>query len=215
MKSNPLTVSGSRRSTLLRIAIAAAVFGVAACDRGGVNAPSGSTAPFTAVDITGATYAAKLALYDPEGRLRTLEEFRGKVVVVFFGFTQCPDVCPTTLNDIAQTRRLLGEEGRRVQPIFVTVDPQRDTPELLKAYAASFGDDVVALRGDDQQTKAAAQEFKVFYARVAGKSAESYTIDHTAGAWVFDPKGRVRLFMRHGQSAESLAADIRRLLAAG
>ena len=180
---------------------------------GGGTSAGGSAGSFTAVDITGASYASKLNLPDANGQLRSLEEFKGKVVIVFFGYTQCPDVCPTTLNDIAQMRKALGEQGARVQPVFVTVDPQRDTPELVKAYAASFGEDVVALRGDEAQTKATAQEFKVFYSRVAGKTAETYTVDHTAGAWVFDPQGRVRLFMRHGQSAEAMKADVSRLLA--
>jgi protein SCO1/2 len=134
-------------------------------------------------------------------------------VVVFFGFTQCPDVCPTTLAELAAVRKALGADGARVQPIFVSVDPQRDTPEVLKAYAQAFGDDVVALRGDEAQTKAAAQEFKVFYSKVPGKTPDTYTIDHTAGSYVFDTQGRIRLFMRHGQPAAAVEADIRRLLA--
>lgn len=194
-----------------------AALALSACGKGGAEgAASGSSAGgFTAVDITGASYASKLALPDPEGKVRSLEEFKGKVVIIFFGYTQCPDVCPTTLNDIAQMRKALGADGAKVQPIFVTVDPQRDTPELIKAYAANFGEDVVALRGDEAQTKATAQEFKVFYSRVAGKTAETYTVDHTAGAWVYDTQGRVRLFMRHGQNAEAMKADITRLLAGG
>lgn len=181
------------------------------CERSGPGAPP--AAGFTAIDITGASYAGKLELPDAGGTVRRLEDFKGKVVVVFFGYTQCPDVCPTTLADLAQVRKALGEQGARVQPVFVTVDPERDTPELLKAYAANFGDDVVALRGDAAQTKAAAQEFKIFYARVAGKTPETYTIDHTAGSYVFDPQGRVRLFMRHGQAAPTVQADLARLLA--
>jgi protein SCO1/2 len=198
--------------------VVAAALVLSGCSRegqggAGSGASGGSGSAFTAVDITGASYASKLELPDPSGQVRRLDEFKGKVVVVFFGYTQCPDVCPTTLNDIAQMRKALGPDGARVQPVFVTVDPQRDTPEILKAYAASFGDDVVALRGDEAQTKATAQEFKVFYSRVAGKTPDGYTIDHTAGAWVFDPQGRVRLFLRHGQSAAAMQADITRLLA--
>ena len=193
--------------------------GLAACGKAGDSQGAAGTSAaaaaggFTAVDITGASYASKLNLPDSQGQMRSLEEFKGKVVIVFFGYTQCPDVCPTTLNDIAQMRKALGEQGARIQPIFVTVDPQRDTPELIKAYAANFGEDVVGLRGDEAQTKTTAQEFKVFYSKVAGKTAETYTMDHTAGAWVFDTQGRVRLFMRHGQSAEAMKADISRLLA--
>lgn len=181
---------------------------LSACDR--ASAPA-----FNGVDITGASYAQKLELPDADGRLRRLDEFKGKVVIVFFGFTHCPDVCPTTLSDIAQARQALGADGARVQPIFVTLDPERDTPEVLKAYVQAFGPDVVGLRGDAEQTKAVAQEFKVFYSRVPGKTADSYTLDHTAGAWVFDPQGRVRLFTRHGQPQSALLGDLRRLLAAG
>lgn len=202
----------TRRGALGALSLAAAL-ALSACSKSDTGEGAKVPGTFKAVDITGANYANRLQLPDPEGKLRSLEEFKGKVVIVFFGFTQCPDVCPTVLNDIAQMRKGLGADGAKVQPIFVTVDPTRDTPELLKAYAASFGDDVLALRGDDQQTKAAAQEFKVFYARVPGKTADSYTIDHTAGAWVFDAKGRVRLFMRHGQTPAEMQADVARLLA--
>ena len=206
-------ISNTRRvfSSLL---IAVAALGLGACGERGASAPASSTAGgFTAIDITGASYANKLELPDPSGQMRRLDEFKGKVVVVFFGFTQCPDVCPTTLAELAAVRRALGADGARVQPIFVSVDPQRDTPEVLKAYAQAFGDDVVALRGDEAQTKAAAQEFKVFYSKVPGKTPDTYTIDHTAGSYVFDTQGRIRLFMRHGQPAAAVEADIRRLLA--
>ena len=178
------------------------------------SASGSSVGAYTAIDITGASYANALELPDPDGRLRRLDEFKGKVVVVFFGYTQCPDVCPTTLAELAAVRKALGPDGARVQPVFVSVDPQRDTPEVLKAYAQAFGDDVLALRGDDAQTKAAAQAFKVFYAKVPGKTADTYTIDHTAGSYVFDTQGRIRLFMRHGQPAAAIEADLRRLLAA-
>lgn len=206
-------ISNTRRvfSSLL---IAVAALGLGACGERGASAPASSTGGgFTAIDITGASYANKLELPDPSGQMRRLDEFKGKVVVVFFGFTQCPDVCPTTLAELAAVRKALGADGARVQPIFVSVDPQRDTPEVLKAYAQAFGDDVVALRGDEAQTKAAAQEFKVFYSKVPGKTPDTYTIDHTAGSYVFDTQGRIRLFMRHGQPAAAVEADIRRLLA--
>jgi protein SCO1/2 len=206
-------ISNTRRvfSSLL---IAVAALGLGACGERGASAPASSAeGGFTAIDITGASYANKLELPDPSGQMRRLDEFKGKVVVVFFGFTQCPDVCPTTLSELAAVRKALGADGARVQPIFVSVDPQRDTPEVLKAYAQAFGDDVVALRGDEAQTKAAAQEFKVFYSKVPGKTPDTYTIDHTAGSYVFDTQGRIRLFMRHGQPAAAVEADIRRLLA--
>lgn len=188
-------------------------FLLSACDRGGAGGSAASPGGFTAIDISGASYANKLELPDPDGRLRRLDEFKGKVVVVFFGYTQCPDVCPTTLAELAQVRKALGADGARVQPVFVSLDPARDTPEVLKAYAQSFGDDVVALRGDEAQTKATAQDFKVFFAKVPGKSPDIYTMDHTAGSYVFDPQGGVRLFMRHGQPAAAIEADIKRLLA--
>lgn len=168
---------------------------------------------FKGIDITGADYARELSLPDPDGRVRSLGEFQGRVVVVFFGFTQCPDVCPTTLVELATVKQRLGERGQRVQGVFVSVDPERDTPELLKAYVANFDPSFVALRGSPEQTMAAAKHFKVFYAKVPGKTATSYTIDHTAGAYIFDTRGRVRLFTRHGTGVDALVHDIGLLLA--
>jgi protein SCO1/2 len=147
--------------------------------------------------------------------VRTLAEFKGKVVVVFFGFTQCPDVCPTTLAELAAAKRELGADGARVQGIFVTVDPARDTPEVLRAYVAAFDPSFVALRGSDEQTLATAKSFKVYYNKVEGRTPGSYTIDHTAGSYVFDAQGRVRLFTRHGTGQAALVSDLRRLLAEG
>ena len=167
---------------------------------------------FKSIDITGAEYAQRLDLPDAEGKPRTLADFKGKVVVVFFGFTQCPDVCPTALAEIAEVKKALGADGARVQPVFVTVDPERDTPEVLKAYVGGFGPDFVALRGTLEQTQAAAKEFKVFFAKVPGKTEGSYTIDHTAGLFVLDGAGRVRLFARNGGGAEALAGDVTLLL---
>ena len=167
---------------------------------------------FKNIDITGATYAQALSLPDADGKPRTLAEFKGKVPIVFFGYAQCPDVCPGTLAEIAEARQRLGADGAKVQPVFVTVDPERDTAEVLKAYVAGFGPDVVALRGSVEQTHAAAKDFKIFFAKVPGKEAGSYTIDHTAGAYVFDPQGRVRLFVRYGAGVESLTSDLKLLL---
>ncbi len=168
---------------------------------------------FKAIDITGAAYARELALPDTAGRARSLADFKGKVVVVFFGFAQCPDVCPTTLAEIAEVKKQLGADGDKVQAVLVTVDPERDTPEVLTAYVANFGRDFVALRGTPEETVAAAKAFKVFFAKVPGKTEGSYTVDHTAGSFVFDPQGKVRLFVRHGGGAEAMAADIKLLLA--
>jgi protein SCO1/2 len=167
---------------------------------------------FKNIDITGAAYAAALSLPDVDGKTRTLAEFKGKVVIVFFGFAQCPDVCPSTMAEIAEVRQTLGPAGAKVQPIFVTVDPERDTAPVLKAYVRSFGDDVVALRGTLEQTQSAARDFKVFFSKVPGKSEGSYTIDHTAGLFVFDPNGQVRLFVRYGGGADALAQDVKLLL---
>ena len=168
---------------------------------------------FQGVDITGADYAQELNLTDADGKPRQLADFKGKVTVVFFGYTQCPDVCPTTLLELAQVKKGLGADGARVQGVFVTVDPERDTPELLKAYVANFGADFVALRGTPEQTKAAAKNFKVFYNKVPGKTETSYTVDHTAGSYVFDASGRVRLFTRYGMGPEALTSDLKALLA--
>jgi protein SCO1/2 len=168
---------------------------------------------FKNIDITGAEYAKSLSLPDVDGKTRTLEEFKGKVVVVFFGFAQCPDVCPTTLAEIAQVREKLGAAGAKIQPVFVTVDPERDTPAVLREYVKPFGGDVVALRGSLEQTQAAARSFKVFFAKNPGKTEGSYTIDHTAGSYVFDTKGRVRLFVRYGGGFESWLDDMKLLLA--
>ncbi len=168
---------------------------------------------FHALDITGADYARGFELPDPDGRVRTLAEFKGRLVIVFFGFTQCPDVCPTALLQIAQARQQLGADGARVQGVFVTVDPERDTPAVLKAYVGNFGADFVALRGSAEQTQALAKDFKVFYAKVPGKTEGSYSMDHTAGAYVFDTQGRIRLFTRHGAPVDALVGDLKRLLA--
>ena len=172
-------------------------------------------AAFKAVDITGAPYAQDFDLPDVTGQRRHLSDFKGKVVVVFFGFTQCPDVCPTTLLELAEARKLLGADGARVQGVFITVDPERDSAELLKAYVASFGPDWVALRGSPDEIKATAKSFKVFYAKVPGTTPGSYSVDHTAGSYVFDTKGKVRLFTRYGVGVQALADDLRLLLAQG
>jgi len=167
---------------------------------------------FKGVDITGADYAQGWTLSDQDGQVRTLKDFAGKAVVVFFGFTQCPDVCPTALQEIAQAKQLLGSDGARLQGIFITVDPERDTPELLKAYVANFGSDFVALRPTPEQLPKVTKDFKIYYKKVEGKTPTSYTMDHSAGSFTFDPQGRIRLYNRHASGAETLAADVKILL---
>jgi protein SCO1/2 len=169
---------------------------------------------FSSVDLTGADYAKDFSLPDTAGKTRTLQDFRGKAVVVFFGYTQCPDVCPMTMAEIAQAKKLLGGDGAKVQAVFITIDPERDTPELLKNYAANFGPDFVALRGSPEQTAATAKDFKVYFKKVDGKTPGGYTMDHSAASFVFDPQGRLRLYTRYGTGAQALADDLKQLLAA-
>jgi protein SCO1/2 len=188
------------------IILSALVWGLAGCGK--------STSPvFRHVDITGAPYAQALTgLADPQGRARSLTDWRGKAVLVFFGYTRCPDICPTTLQDAAEVTRLLGPQADRFQVVFVTLDPARDTPDVLEAYVKAFNPSFVALRGDDASTRMAAKDFKVFFERVEGKSPGSETFDHTAASFIFDPEGRVRLYVRGGQGPEALAHDVRQLL---
>ena len=193
-----------------RLILSAALLGalaLAGCDRAG-TAPAG----FKAIDITGAEYARDFDLPDANGRRRTLADFKGRVVVVFFGFTHCPDVCPTTMIELAEVKKALGPDGARVQGIFITVDPERDTPELLRAYIGNFDPSFVALRGSVEETAALAKRFKIFYAKVPGKTEGNYTIDHTAASFVFDPNGKARLYTRYGSGAEALKSDLRLLL---
>jgi protein SCO1 len=192
-----------RRTVLLTLASSV----LAAC------APEGKP-QFKAVDITGADYAKDFSLPDTDGRTRSLKDFQGKAVVVFFGYTQCPDVCPTTLTEIAEAKRLLGPLGSKVEGVFITVDPERDKPELLKAYVANFGPDMVALRGSAAQTEATARDFKVYYKRVDGKEPGSYFMEHTAASYIYDPQGRLRLYSRYGSGAQALADDLKLLLQA-
>jgi protein SCO1/2 len=167
---------------------------------------------FNNVDITGAPYARELALTDHTGARRTLADYKGKVLVVFFGFTQCPDVCPTTLSDLALARQKLGPAGQDLQVIFITVDPERDTQAVLAQYVPGFDPSFVGLYGSAAEIERTAREFKVFYQKVPGKTATSYTIDHTAGSYVFDRDGRVRLFVKHAQGVDALVGDLKRLL---
>jgi len=173
---------------------------------------SPSKPAFNSVDITGANYARNFALTDAAGKKRALADFGGKVVVVFFGFAQCPDVCPTTLSDFAQVKKQLGADGDRLQVIFITVDPERDSPQVLASYVPNFDPSFIGLTGTPDEISATAREFKVFYQKVPGRTETSYTIDHTAGSYVFDKEGRIRLFVKHAAGIESLVADLRQLI---
>ena len=167
---------------------------------------------FKSVDITGADYAKNFQLTDHNGQPRSLKDFQGKVVALFFGYTQCPDVCPTTLAELAEVKKALGADGAKLQAVFVTVDPERDTPEVLKAYMANFDPDFLALRGSPEQLAAMAKDFKVYYKKVEGKTPTSYTMDHSAASYIYDTKGNLRLYSRYGSGAEALLSDIRLLL---
>ena len=181
-----------------------AALALAACD--------GQAPKFRSTDITGADYGKALALVDQHGQLRRLEDFRGKAVVLFFGYTHCPDVCPTTLADLAQVMRQLGPLADRVQVLFVTVDPERDTQQVLAKYVPAFDPRFLGLRGDAEATRAAAKEFKIYYEKRPGKTPGEYSVDHSAQTYVFDPQGRLRLFVRQERLAEDLAPDLRTLL---
>jgi protein SCO1/2 len=167
---------------------------------------------FKNTDLTGLGYAQDFALLDHNGKARTLADFKGKVVVMFFGYTQCPDVCPTTMVEMAGVMKALGADADRVQVLFVTVDPERDTQALLAQYVPAFDPRFLGLYGDAQATAKVAKEFKLFYAKVEGKTPGSYTMDHTAGSYVFDRNGKIRLFVRHGMGPEPIAHDLKILL---
>jgi protein SCO1/2 len=205
---NPLDISHPRR-TALKTALVVLALPAAA---GLLSACTQAKPQFQSVDLTGAEYATGFSLTDQNGQVRTLKDFAGKVVVVFFGFTQCPDVCPTTMSELAQVKKLLGADGDKLQAVFVSVDPERDTPEILKAYMGNFDPSFVALRPTPAQLADLAKDFKVFYKRVDGKTSGSYSMDHTAGSYVIDGNGKIRLFTRYGSGVEMLASDVRLLI---
>jgi protein SCO1/2 len=167
---------------------------------------------FAAIDVTGADYARGFSLTDQNGQLRSVRDFAGKVVVVFFGYTQCPDACPTTMAELAEVKKLLGRDGERLQAVFITVDPERDTPEILKAYMGNFDPAFLALIPSATALPALAKDFKVYYKKVEGKTPTSYSMDHTAGCYIYDPRGKLRLYTRYGSGAAALAADIALLI---
>jgi len=193
----------SRRRALVLTGAAIGLGLLAGCNVGGAVS-------FNGTDITGADFGRDFRLKDPSGRERTLADFKDKVVLLFFGFTQCPDVCPTALARAAEVKSLLGPDGDRLQVLFVSVDPERDTPEVLNAYTAAFDPTFLALYGDQQQLAETAKEFRVIYQKVP--TGDSYTIDHTSVTYAFDTHGKLRLKLSHSQSAIEYAADVRKLL---
>jgi protein SCO1 len=180
------------------------IFSLSACTE--------KAAQFKSIDITGADYAKNFSLPDVNGQTKTLADFKGKIPIVFFGFAQCPDVCPTTMAEIAEVKKSLGKDGEKVTAIFITVDPERDTAQVLKAYMESFDPSFTALRGSPEQVAQLAKDFKVYYKKVDGKTPTSYTYDHTAASFVFDAEGKLRLYTRYGMGAQALADDLKILL---
>lgn len=176
----------------------------------GVSSPQ-----FRNTDVTGADCCRDFELTDHHGKARTLADFRGKVVVIFFGYTQCPDVCPTTMIEMKTAMQQLGADAQRVQVLFVTLDPERDTRELLANYVPVFDPGFLGLYGDQAMTARTAKEFRVFFQKQPGPTPTSYTVDHSAGSYIFDSQGKVRLFVRHGDGGANLVADLRSLLKQG
>ncbi len=205
---NTSSVFNSKRNAIKRIAVSALLVGAT----GFFTACSEKKPQFASIDITGADYARDFALSDHNGQPRSLKDFQGKVVVVFFGFTQCPDVCPTSMAELAEIKKMLGPDGPRLQGLFVSLDPERDTQEVLKAYMGNFDPTFLALRPELDKLPQLAKDFKIFYKKVDGKTPGSYSVDHSAGSYIFDPQGRVRLYSRYGSGAAALASDIRLLL---
>ena len=197
----------TKRQTLLRLAAASLLI-----SSGLLSGCFESKPNFTAVDVTGADYAKAFELNDHNGKVRHLTDFNGKVVVMFFGYTQCPDVCPTTMADMAEVKKALGADGDKLQVLFVSIDPERDTPELLKAYMENFDPTFLALYAPPQKLEQVAKDFKVYYKKVEGKTPTSYSMDHSAGSYIYDPKGQLRLFSRYGSPKDAVTKDIQALL---
>ena len=186
------------------LVLAVACLWLAGCGREG---PS-----FRSTDVTGAELGRAFKLIDHDGRPRTLADFRGKVLVVFFGFTHCPDVCPATLSELARARKKLGSEGERVQVVMITVDPERDTPAVLKQYVTALDPSFLGLTGGAQAIAETAREFKVFYQKRTGATPNTYSVDHSSATFIYDPQGRLRLLVSYGQGADVFAHDIGELL---
>jgi protein SCO1/2 len=198
----------NKRQTLQRLAAGALLLAATAF----LSACSDAKPSFTSIDVTGADYAKGFELSDHNGKVRHLSDFSGKVVLMFFGYTQCPDVCPTTMTEMTEIKKTLGADGERLQVLFVTVDPERDTPELLKAYMENFDPSFLALRATPDKLVGLAKDYKIYYKKVEGRTPTSYSMDHSAGSYIYDPKGQLRLFTRYGGPKEALTKDIQTLL---
>jgi protein SCO1 len=198
----------NKRNAIKNIAAYALLAGAS----GLLGACSESKPQFASIDVTGANYAKTFELTDHNGQVRHLTDFAGKIVVMFFGYTQCPDVCPTSMAELAEVKKALGPDGDKLQGLFVTVDPERDKPEMLKAYMANFDPTFLALTTTPEKLAELAKDYKVYYKKVDGKTPTSYTMDHSAGSYVYDTKGQLRLFTRYGSGPAALVADIKLLL---
>ena len=192
--------------------LAAAVLLVLAVLADGCNGPAPGPA-FELTDITGAEFGRDIRLTDHNGKPRALADFKGKVVAVFFGYTHCPDVCPVTMSELAMVASELGKDAQRLQVLFITVDPERDTPDVLAKYVPAFNPAFLGLYGDADATARTAKEFKVFFSKQPA-SGDNYSVDHSAGTYIYDPAGRLRLFASYGQGAPKMLHDIRLLLQA-
>lgn len=189
---------------LAALALCSSLLSLVACEK--------KAAEYQATDITGADFGRTFELVDHQGNTRRLKDFHGKVTVMFFGFTHCPDVCPTTLAEFTGVMTKLGEDAERVQVLFVTVDPERDTPSVLASYVTAFDTSFIGMTGSAEQIASVAKEFKIVYQKVEGSRPGNYSVDHSAGTYIFDSLGRLRLYARYGQGSDALASDIARLL---
>ena len=200
---NKLAVSVRRMGAVAVVAVGALLLSACADDG----------PPFVGIDVTGANYANAFTLTDHNGVERSLGDFAGKVVVIFFGYTQCPDVCPSSMTEMAEAKRLLGADGDRFQGLFLSVDPERDTPEIMRAYVSHFDDSFLALYKQPGALQQLAKDFKIYFKKVPGPTPTSYTMDHSAGSYVYYTKGQLRLYNRYNTGAAGLASDVKRLLA--
>lgn len=200
---NKLAVSVRRMGAVAVVAVGALLLSACADDG----------PPFVGIDVTGANYANAFTLTDHNGVERSLGDFAGKVVVIFFGYTQCPDVCPSSMTEMAEAKRLLGADGDRFQGLFLSVDPERDTPEIMRAYVSHFDDSFLALYTQPGALQQLAKDFKIYFKKVPGPTPTSYTVDHSAGSYVYDTTGQLRLYNRYNTGAAGLASDVKRLLA--